>query len=55
MKKKMKEYEELQNEIDQGKKNDGAKSILITGGTGSFGKAFIKNIIAKRNQKVSNF
>ena len=51
----MKEYEELKNEIDQGKKMMKYKSILITGGTGSFGKAFIKNIIKQRNQKVSNF
>ena len=31
------------------------KSILITGGTGSFGKAFIKNIIKQKGSKVSNF
>ena len=27
------------------------KSILITGGTGSFGKAFIKNIIKQKESK----
>ena len=51
----MKEYEELKNEIDQGKKMMKYKSILITGALVLLEKLLLKILLSKRNQKVSNF
>ena len=45
MKRKMLEYEELKSEISEVKKMINFKSILITGGTGSFGTAFVEHLI----------
>ena len=44
----MQEYEELKSEID---KMINYNSILITGGTGSFGRAFVKHLISSKNSK----
>ena len=46
--KKMQEYEELKSEID--KKMINYNSILITGGTGSFGRAFVKHLISSKKK-----
>ena len=52
MKRKMLEYEELKSEISEVKKMINFKSILITGGTGSFGTAFVEHLIrTKKNLK----